>query len=255
MHIEIAATGLERGIALTPLADQEAGMRDSAALFLASATSIGARCRDPKAGHWRQDSSCLARVMDSPRDDEVTDLLAAWKAGDDAALTKLTPIVYSEIRRLAARHLRGERQQHSMQPTDLANETFMRLLGTRQVGWQDRAHFFAVASRLTRRVLVEHARKRKAAKRGGGATQVTLNDTNAPTRAAVDVDVLALHAALERLEELDPRQAHIIELRYFGGLSTDEIAATLDISPATVQRDWRVGKLWLKRALSEWPPS
>ena len=108
---------------------------------------------------------------------------------------------------------------------------------------------------MTRRVLVEHARKRKAAKRGGGATQVTLNDTNAPTRAAVDVDVLALHAALERLEELDPRQANIIELRYFGGLSAEEIATTLDISPATVHRDWRVGKLWLKRALSEWPPS
>ncbi len=193
--------------------------------------------------------------MEAAGKHDVTELLAAWKDGSDEALEQLTPIVYSEIRALAGRQLRGERIDHSLQPTALTHEAFLRLFGTRQVGWQDRAHFFAVASRLMRRILVEHARKRAAAKRGGGRTRVTLDEANAPTEVAVDVDILALHEALERLGEIDERQASIIELRYFGGLTAEETAEVLDISAATVQRDWSVGKLWLRRELGACSPS
>ena len=193
--------------------------------------------------------------MEAAGKHDVTELLAAWKDGSDEALEQLTPIVYSEIRALAGRQLRGERIDHSLQPTALTHEAFLRLFGTRQVGWQDRAHFFAVASRLMRRILVEHARKRAAAKRGGGRTRVTLDEANAPTEVAVDVDILALHEALERLGEIDERQASIIELGYFGGLTAEETAEVLDISAATVQRDWSVGKLWLRRELGACSPS
>ena len=183
---------------------------------------------------------------------DVTALLVAWKDGSPEALEELTPIVYSELRRLARNHLRGERRDHSLQPTALTHEAFLRLFGTRKVEWQNRAHFFAVASQLMRRVLVEHARKRGAAKRGAGATRVTLGDVDAPT-TSVDVDVIAVHDALDQLEAIDSRQSRIVELRYFGGLSTEEVAEVLGVSPATVKREWRVAKLWLRRALEAGP--
>jgi RNA polymerase sigma factor (TIGR02999 family) len=186
--------------------------------------------------------------MTTPSRADITGLLVAWKNGDNEALDELIPIVYSELRRLARYQLGGERAGHSLQPTALTHEAFLRLLGTRQVGWQNRAHFFAVAAQLMRRVLVEHARKRSATKRGGSITRVTFDETKALAEAQ-DLDVLALHEALTQLEKIDPRQCRIVELRYFGGLDTEETAEVLGLSPSTVKRDWRVAKIWLRRAL------
>ncbi len=186
--------------------------------------------------------------MDDSKQGEITGLLVAWKNGSPEALDELIPIVYGELRRLARRQLGGERPDHSLQPTALTHEAFLRLFGTRQISWQNRAHFFAVASQLMRRVLVEHARKRRTAKRGGGPTRVTLDEAKTPAEP-VDVDIIALHEALTKLEEVDPRQSRVVELTYFGGLNTDETAEVLSVSPATVRRDWRVAKLWLRRAL------
>lgn len=185
---------------------------------------------------------------------DVTGLLIAWKNGSADALDSLIPIVYTELRKLARRQLKGERSEHSLQPTALTHEAFLRLFGTQHVDWQNRAHFFAVASQLMRRVLVEHARKRRAVKRGGEPERVVLDDNNTPADG-YDVDVVALNEALNQLEALDSRQSRIVELRYFGGLSVEETAEVLELSPATVKRDWRVAKLWLRRALdNESPP-
>ena len=189
---------------------------------------------------------------ENPTSGDVTGLLVAWKDGNSDALDELIPIVYTELRRLARGQLRGERGDHSLQPTALTHEAFLRLLGTRKVSWQDRAHFFAVASRMMRRILVEHARKVGAAKRGGDATRVTLDDRDGPA-AALDVDAVDLHQALEQLEAVDGRQAQVVELRYFGGLNTEEAAEVLGVSASTVERDWRVAKLWLRRALKDDP--
>jgi RNA polymerase sigma factor (TIGR02999 family) len=186
--------------------------------------------------------------MNTSEQGDVTGLLVAWRNGSSEALDELIPIVYGELRKVARRQLRGERPDHSLQPTALTHEAFLRLLGAQEVGWQNRAHFFAVASQLMRRILVEHARKRQAAKRGGAPTRVTLDEADAPIEP-VDVDIVALHQALLGLRDLDPRQARIVELRYFGGLSMEETAEVLEVSPATVKRDWRVAKLWLRRAL------
>ena len=186
--------------------------------------------------------------MSTPERPDITGLLVAWKKGDDEALDELIPVVYSELRRLARYQLRGERARHSLQPTALTHEAFLRLFGTRQVYWQNRAHFFAVAAQLMRRVLVEHARKRSATKRGGSVTRITFDETRTPAHAD-DLDVLALHEALTELEKIDPRQCRIVELRYFGGLDTEETAEVLGLSPSTVKRDWRVAKIWLRRAL------
>ena len=181
---------------------------------------------------------------------DVTGLLTAWKDGNSEALDELIPIVYTELRRLARQQLGGERRNHSLQPTALTHEAFLRLLGTRRVSWQDRAHFFAVASQMMRRILVDHARKAVAAKRGGNAARVTLEDADVAAES-VDVDAVALHEALAELETVDERQAKVVELRYFGGLNTEEAAEVLGVSPSTVERDWRVAKLWLRRALAE----
>lgn len=156
--------------------------------------------------------------------------------------------VYQDLRRLAAGQLRGERAEHTLRPTDLIHETFLRLADYQSLGWQDRAHFLAIAARTMRRILVDHARKRKAAKRGGSAIRVSLSEAGAATRTR-EVDLEALSEALERLEDLDPRQCQIVELRYFAGLRVKEIAEVLHVSPATVKRDWSVAKLWLRREL------
>ncbi len=186
--------------------------------------------------------------MDTSRQGDVTGLLVAWKNGSSEALDELVPIVYSELRKLARQQLRGERPDHSLQPTTLTHEAFLRLFGTRQVGWQNRAHFFAVASQLMRRILVDHARKRQTVKRGALPTRVTLDEADTPVEP-LDVDVVALHEALTELTEVDSRQSRIVELRYFGGLNMEETAEVLGVSAATVKRDWRVAKLWLRRAL------
>src|SRR5829696_4555605 len=186
----------------------------------------------------------------------VTALLIAWSEGDGAALDTLLPVVYAELRRQARRALRREAAGHTLQPTALVHEAYLRLVDQRPIRWQGRTQFFGVAARCMRQVLVDAARTRRAAKRGRGAHPVTLSDAEgaaATPSAGVDdagVDVLALDAALERLAALDPDQARLVELRYFAGLTIDDTAATLGVSPATVSREWTVARRWLRRELA-----
>lgn len=188
---------------------------------------------------------------DQPSD--VTQLLLAWASGDRSAEGELLPAVYAELHRQASRAMRREHAEHTLQATALVHEAYLRLVDQRRVQWHNRAHFFGIAAQLMRRVLVDHARQRHAAKRGGGATQVTLGDADQPAgaHAGGDVlDVLALHDALERLAVLDPEQARLVELRYFGGMNIDETAEALGVSPATVKREWATARAWLRRELS-----
>ena len=180
--------------------------------------------------------------------DDVTALLVRWRSGSAEAEDRLLACVYRELRQLAASYLRRERGGHTLQPTALVNEAYLRLVGQRRVSWQNRAHFYGIAARMMRRVLVDHARRRRASKRDGG-DPVTLSGVADPARVG-DPDVLALHAALEELARLDARQASIVERRFFGGLTVEEIAADCAISPATVKRELSTAKLWLRRRLS-----
>src|SRR5687767_13860812 len=179
----------------------------------------------------------------------VTALLREWRRGDRAALDQLVALVYDELHALARSHLRRERHAQTLQPTAVVHEAYLRLIGTDRVPWKDRAHFFGVASRLMRQVLVDHARARRAKKRGGGATLVNLSDTEAASPSPA-VDVLALHEALGRLATLDAGQERLVEMRYFGGLTVEETAVALDVSPATVKRDWASARAWLLREMS-----
>jgi RNA polymerase sigma factor (TIGR02999 family) len=182
---------------------------------------------------------------------DVTQLLLAWGAGDRSAGDRLLPAVYAELRRQAARAMRREPTEHTLQATALVHEAYLRLVDQRRVVWQNRAHFFGVAAQLMRRILVDHARARHAAKRGGAAQQLTLHDADAAAVSGEErVDVLALHEALERLAALDAVQARLVELRYFGGLNIEETAQALDVSPATVKREWAIARAWLRRELS-----
>jgi RNA polymerase sigma factor (TIGR02999 family) len=185
--------------------------------------------------------------MSSPAN--VTQLLAAWSGGDHAALEALTPLVQQELHHLAARHMAGERPGHILQATALVNEAYLRLVEWKDVRWQNRAHFFAMAAQIMRRVLVDVARSRDRAKRGRGQLHVSLSEAaNAP---AVDTfDFVALDDALKTLEALDARQARVVELRFFGGLSLEEAAHVLNVSVATVRRDWSLARAWLYRELS-----
>jgi RNA polymerase sigma-70 factor, ECF subfamily len=180
---------------------------------------------------------------------QITQLLLAWGQGDQAALETFMPLVYDELRRVAARHLRGQRPNHTLQTTALVNEAYLRLIDASQVQWQNRAHFFAVAAHLMRRILVDFARTRNYQKRGGGAQQVSLAEAVmvAPERGA---DLLALDEALTHLQALNARQAQVVELRYFGGLSEEETAEALKVSVRTVRRDWNFARVWLHRELS-----
>ena len=178
----------------------------------------------------------------------VTELLRAWSDGDDAALDQLVPLVESELRRLARAYMGRERRGHTLQTTALVNEAFVRLTDARQVRWQDRAHFLGISARLMRRVLVDYARRRGYQKRGGAAQRVTLHD-DLVTSVDPAFDLVALDRALEALSQIDPRKSRTIELRFFGGLSVDETAEVLQVSPDTVKRDWRLAKLWLLREL------
>src|SRR5512140_369564 len=175
---------------------------------------------------------------------EVTRLLLAWSGGDRGALDALVPHVYAELRRQADRYLGRQRSGHTLQATALVHEAFLRLVDQTHVSYKDRAHFFAVASRAMRQILVDHARRRNAGKRGGGATRLALEDEIAavPPRG---VDLVALDDALARLEKLDPDQARLVELRFFGGLTVEETAAVLGCSPATVKRSWSSARAWL----------
>ena len=179
--------------------------------------------------------------------DGVSELLRAWSGGERSALEKLTPMVYDELRRLARRYLRGERPGHSLQTTALVNEAYLRLVDYKRMQWQNRAHFFAVSAQLMRRILVEHARRHNL-KRGGGVPHVALDE--AAYVGGRTADLVALDDALNALARLDPRKVQVVEMRFFGGLSVDETAEVLKISPVTVMRDWSTAKAWLYRELS-----
>ncbi|MBI1762242.1 MAG: sigma-70 family RNA polymerase sigma factor [Acidobacteria bacterium] len=180
---------------------------------------------------------------------DVTQLLLDWNAGDQAALAELMPLVYAELRQIAARQLRRERHEHTLQPTALVHEAWLRLVQTKRLTWQNRAHFLGVAAELMRRILVDHARRRSAGIRGGGETRLALDEALDVAQPR-EVALLALDDALTSLAALDPRQSRIVELKYFGGLEIDEIAEVLGISPATVKRDWQWARAWLHREIS-----
>src|SRR6266480_4572976 len=184
--------------------------------------------------------------MDTPSvsQQRVTDLLTRWSEGDDAVLAELTPLVYEELRRLAHRQMGAERPDHTLQTTALVNEAYLRLADQTNPRWQNRAHFFAVAARAMRQILVSYARTQQAQKRGGGAFKVDLNEA-ALVSPEESREVVELHEALEQLSALDSRKAQIVELKYFGGLNYDEIAEVLKISRITVRRDWEFAKVWL----------
>jgi RNA polymerase sigma factor (TIGR02999 family) len=179
---------------------------------------------------------------------EVTALLLRWQSGEEAALERLAPLVYDELLRVARRQLRRERSDHSLEATGLVHEVYLRLVDQRRTSWQNRNQFYAVASRMARRVLLNYARDRQARKRGGAATRVTLHEADAAATPR-DVDLIDLDRVLRRLGELDPEQERLVELRYFGGLTVDETADALGCSPATVKRDWQTARAWLYREL------
>jgi len=180
---------------------------------------------------------------------DVTGLLQAWRTGDQNARDELIPLVYPELHRLAHHHMANERPDRTLQTTALVNELYVRLVDVRRVGWNDRAHFFAVCAQLMRRVLVDMARARNAQKRGGHTVHVPV-DERAIANPEPPVDLLALDSALDRLAAFDARKSRVVELRFFGGLDVEETAAALDVSPQTVMRDWRLAKLWLVRELN-----
>ena len=180
---------------------------------------------------------------------DVTLLLLAWSNGSREALNDLLPVVYQELRRIAARYFRHERPDHTLQPTGLVHEAYLRLIDQQRIRWQNRAQFFGVAAQLMRRILVDHARTHEAAKRGGGVPQLALVDT-AGVSPPHGIDVIALDEALTRLTSLYPDQGRLVELRYFGGMTIEETAEAMGISPATVKRQWTVARAWLLRDLN-----
>ena len=196
----------------------------------------------------------------------VTQLLAQWRDGDERAFAQLSALMYEELRQLAQRHLQRERSNHTMQKTALVNEAFVRLVGQQSVDWQSRAHFIGLASKLMRRVLVDYARARLADKRGGGVGVLSLDEMAAPEAdeapdttptalqhldAHTQEEVSAIDQALVRLEQIDPRQAQIVEMRYFGGLTVEQTAEAIGISEATVKREWTLARAWLRRELGK----
>jgi RNA polymerase sigma factor (TIGR02999 family) len=186
--------------------------------------------------------------MNASSSKQITQLLVAWSDGDEAALEMLTPLVYEELHRLAHRYMNQERVGHTLQTSALVNEAYLRLIDWKAVHWQNRAHFFGVAAQLMRRILVDFARTRRYAKRGGGALAVTLSD--AVVSDEKGADIVALDEALVSLAELDARQSQVVELRFFGGLTVEETAEVLKVSPGTVRRDWSLARAWLHRELS-----
>ena len=188
--------------------------------------------------------------MSAQSPEEVTQLLLAWNGGDTAALDKLMPLVYDELRKAAKRYMRREAVGHTLQTAALVNEVYLRLIDAKNVRWQDRAHFLAISARLMRRVLVDFARRRRQFKRGGEANQISIEEAMAFGREQ-SADVVALDDALTELTRLNPRQSRVVELRFFGGLTEDEIAEALKVSPRTVRNDWRLARAWLYRELNK----
>jgi RNA polymerase sigma factor (TIGR02999 family) len=190
--------------------------------------------------------------MELPKPDasEITRMLQDWQGGDREAFDRLIPLVYNELHTLASRQLAREWRFNRLQTTAVVSEAYERLFGQREVDWQNRGHFFAIAAQLMRRILVDHARGKKRVKRGAGAQRVSLNEV-VPVATDSKVDILAIDQALTRLAEIDERKAKVVELRFFGGLEIDEVADFLELSPITVSRDWKMAKAWLHRALSD----
>jgi RNA polymerase sigma-70 factor (ECF subfamily) len=201
-------------------------------------------------------SRASARVSRPPMADdhsrlpEITELLIACSGGRREALDDLIPVVYKDLRRIAAGYMQRERAGHPLQPTALVSEAYLRLIDQRRVQWRNRAHFFGVAAGMMRRILVDHARRRRAERRGGDWERVTLTGLDVAANEPSQLDVLALHESLERLAVFDPQQARIVELRYFGGLTIDEAAEVVGVSEATVAREWTMAKAWLRANLS-----
>ena len=185
--------------------------------------------------------------MPQPIEPDLTALLRDASEGDQNALDRLMPLVYGELRKIAASYLRQERKDHTLQPTALVHEAYLRLNHQKDVAWQNRAHFFGIAAQMMRRILVDHARKRQAAKRDASAWRVTTAEVDGGAESAPEL--LALDRALEELEQIDPQQAKIVELRFFGGLTVEETAEVAGISPRTVKREWRTAKAWLRREI------
>ena len=180
----------------------------------------------------------------------VTGLLLAWSGGEQAALDKLVPLVYAELRRIAHRYMNRERRGHTLQTTELVNEAYLRLIDASRVRWQDRAHFFAISAQLMRRILVDFARSRRYLKRGGGAHRTSFDESRFQSPAP-SPDLVALDDAMEALAVKDARKSRVVELRFFGGLSVEETAEVLKVSPDTVHRDWRLAKAWLTREMGK----
>jgi RNA polymerase sigma-70 factor, ECF subfamily len=187
--------------------------------------------------------------MTAPSQSDVTGLLLAWSDGDQGALDRLTPLVYQELRRLAARYMKQERPGHTLQATALVNEAYLRLIDVKRMRWKNRAHFFAVSAQMMRRILVEFARSRHRHKRAGEAQRVTLDDELEVSPQAQS-DLVALDDALQALAAVDPRLSQVVELRFFGGLSVEETAEVMKLSSQTVNRDWKTAKAWLLRELN-----
>ena len=191
--------------------------------------------------------------MPKPSDQHVTQLLQAWRQGEDKALEELLPLVYQELRRLARRYMFGERQGHTLQTTALVHEAYLRLVNSQQVNWQNRAHFFAISAQLMRRILVDYARTRGYQKRGGGVPKVTLDEALIGLQKKGH-DLVALDDALKTLASVDARKSKVVELRFFGGLTVEETAEVLEVSPQTVLRDWSLAKVWLVREVGRTQP-
>jgi RNA polymerase sigma factor (TIGR02999 family) len=182
---------------------------------------------------------------------DVTQLLVSWSHGDQAALEQLMPLVYGELRRLASAYLRHERSNHTLQSTALVHEAFMRLVGQQSVAWRNRAHFFAIAAQMMRRILVDYARAQRREKRGSGAVKLELDAALAEgLDSGPDVDILALNGALDELSRLDSRQGRVVELRFFAGLSIEETAEVMNLSPASIKREWNTARAWLFREMT-----
>lgn len=178
----------------------------------------------------------------------ITEVLERWSNGEQSALDELVPLIYKELRRLAGNYIRRERHDHTLQPTALINEVFLRLIDQNDIRWQSRAHFFGIAAKLMRRILVDHARSHQAAKRGGGQYSLSLDRADR-IAGRPSVDLLAVHLALQQLEELDPQQSRVVELRFFGGLTIEETAEVMGLGHATVEREWKMARSWLRHEL------
>jgi len=201
------------------------------------------------AAHNKIPHACGDACLTDASEHEVTRLLQAWSAGDERALEKLIPLVYDELHRLARRYMAGERSGHTLQTSALVNEAYLRLVDAQRLNWQNRAHFFGVSAQLMRQILVDFARSRRSLKRGGDTLTVSLEEGSIVSRAR-GADVVALDDALKTLAAMDARRSRVVELRFFGGLSAEESAEVLKVSPETVLHDWKLAKVWLLRELS-----